>query len=80
MARTIRYLEEELGLIVNQEKNSVGPINKLTNMGFQTLRGDIQFSNRARIRLKDRVRAITRWNNPLSICQLIHAMNKYLRG
>jgi RNA-directed DNA polymerase len=80
MAGTVRYLEEELGLIVNREKSSVAPISRITFLGFQILRGKIRVSNKARIRFKDRVRALTRRNNPLSMFEVIHELNKYLRG
>jgi RNA-directed DNA polymerase len=80
MTGTIRYLEGELGLIVNQEKSSVAPINRITFLGFQILRGKIRVSNKARIRFKDRVRALTRRNNPLSMYEVIQELNKYLRG
>jgi group II intron reverse transcriptase/maturase len=80
MAGTIRYLEEELGLIVNQEKSCVAPIHKIIFLGFQILRGKIRVSNKARTRFKDRVRALTRRNNPLSMYEVIHELNKYLRG
>jgi RNA-directed DNA polymerase len=62
MAVTIRYLEEELGLTVNQEKSRVAPIKEITFLGFQLLRGKIRVSNQARIRFKDRVRELTRRN------------------
>jgi group II intron reverse transcriptase/maturase len=80
MVGAIRYLEDELGLIVNQEKSSVAPINKITFLGFQILRGKIRVSNKARIRFKDRVRALIRRNNPLSMYEVIQELNKYLRG
>ncbi len=80
MTGTIRYLEEELGLIVNQEKSSVAPIHKITFLGFQILRGKIRVSNKARTRFKDRVRALTRRNNPLSMFEVIQELNTYLRG
>ncbi len=80
MTGTIRYLEGELGLIVNQEKSSVAPINKITFLGFQILRGKIRVSNKARTRFKDRVRALTRRNNPLSMFEVIQELNTYLRG
>ena len=80
MKGTIAYLEEELGLIVNQEKSRVAPIKDITFLGFQLLRGKIRVSNKARIRFKDRVRELTRRNNPLSMYQVIHELSLYLRG
>jgi group II intron reverse transcriptase/maturase len=80
MAGTIAYLEEELGLSVNQEKSRVAPIQEITFVGFQLLMGKIRVSNKARIRFKDRVRELTRRNNPLSMYQVIHELSIYLRG
>jgi group II intron reverse transcriptase/maturase len=80
MKGTIAYLEEELGLIVNQEKSRVAPIKELTFLGFQILRGKIRVSTKARIRFKDRVRDLTHRNNPLSMYQVIQELNRYLRG
>jgi RNA-directed DNA polymerase len=80
MEGTIRYLEEELGLIVNREKSRVAPIKEITFLGFQLLRGKIRVSNKARLRFKDRVRELTRRNNPLSMYHVIHELSIYLRG
>ena len=80
MKGTIAYLEEELGLIVNREKSRVASIKEITFLGFQILRGKIRVSNKARKRFKDRVRELTRRNNPLSMYQVIQELNKYLRG
>jgi len=80
MKGTIRYLEEELGLTVNQEKSRVIPIKDLTFLGFQLLRGKIRVSTTARLRFKDRVRELTRRNNPLSMSQVILELNSYVQG
>ena len=80
MNGTIAYLEEELGLIVNREKSQVAPIKEITFLGFQILRGKIRVSTKAQSRFKDRVRELTRRNNPLSMYPVIHELNKYLRG
>lgn len=80
MEGTIRYLEEELGLTVNQEKSRIAPIKALTFLGFQLLRGKIRVSKTARLRFKDRVRELTRRNNPLSMSQVMHELSIYLRG
>jgi RNA-directed DNA polymerase len=80
MEGTIRYLEEELGLTVNPEKSRVAPIKEITFLGFQILRGKIRVSNQARLRFQDRVRELTRRNNPLSMYHVIHELSLYLRG
>jgi hypothetical protein len=65
---------------VNQEKSRVAPIKEITFLGFQILRGKIRVSTKAQIRFKDRVRELTRRNNPLSMYQVIQELNNYLRG
>jgi len=80
MEGTARYLEEELGLVVNREKSQVAPIKEITFLGFQILRGKIRVSNKARLRFKARVRELTRRNNPLSMYQVIQELNLYWRG
>lgn len=80
MKGTIAYLEEELGLPVNREKSQVAPIKGITFLGFQLLRGKIRVSTQAQGRFKDRVRELTRRNNPLSMYQVIQELNKYLQG
>lgn len=80
MEGCIRYLEEELGLRVNQEKSQVANAKAVTFLGFQILRGKIRVSNQAREKFKDRVRSLTRRNNPLSMFEVIQELNSYLRG
>ena len=80
MERTIAYLEEELGLQVNQDKSQVAPIKDITFVGFQILRGKIRVSNQAQRRFKDKIRELTKRNNPLSMYPVIQQLNSYLRG
>jgi hypothetical protein len=80
MQATQRYLEDELGLLVNREKSQVAPIKEISFLGFSILRGKIRVSTQAQRRFKERVRALTRRNNPLSMFQVIQSLNKYLRG
>lgn len=80
MARTIRFLEQALGLRVNPGKSRVAPTKEISFLGFQILRGKLPVSNQARIRFKRRVRELTRRNNPLSMQELIRMLNCYLRG
>jgi len=76
----VKYLEEELHLPVNTEKSEVARIKDVTFLGFQILRGKIRVSNDARVRFKDKIRELTRRNNPLSMYQNIQALNNYLQG
>jgi RNA-directed DNA polymerase len=74
------YLERELGLAVNKEKSRVAKIREVTFLGFQILRGKIRVSDKARKKFKDKVRQLTRRNNPLSTSHVIQELNAYLRG
>jgi len=74
------YLEEHLGLPVNEEKSGVTVIKDVTFLSFQILRGKVRVSNKARIKFKSRIRELTRRNNPLSMYQVIQDLNSYLRG
>jgi RNA-directed DNA polymerase len=80
MAGIVKYLETELNLPVNREKSRVAAVKDVPFLGFQILRGKIRVSNKARERLKDKVRELTRRNNPLSMYQIIEELNSYLRG
>jgi group II intron reverse transcriptase/maturase len=80
MEGIVRYLEGELNLPVNKEKSEVAKIKDVTFLGFQILRGKIRISDKARVKFKDKVRELTRRNNPLSMHQIIEDLNEYLRG
>ena len=76
----VKYLEEELNLPVNKEKSGVSEIKSVPFLGFQILRGKIRVSNKSRVKFKDKIRELTRRNNPLSMDQNIQELNKYLQG
>ena len=80
MANVTRYLEEELGLPVNREKSEVALIKDITFLGFKIHRRKIRISEKAREKFKNKVRTITRRNNPHSMYQVIQELNKYLQG
>ena len=74
------HLENNLNLPVNKEKSQVAWVKDVTFLSFQILREKIRVSNKARRRFKDKVRELTRRNNPLSMYQAIEELNVYLRG
>jgi hypothetical protein len=80
MDSTIRYLEENLGLLVNKEKSQTTNVKDVPFLGFQILRGKIRVSDKARVRFKSRVRNLTRRNNPYSMDQMVQKLNEYLQG
>lgn len=76
----VKYLEEELNLPVNKEKSVVSEIKDVPFLGFQILRGKIRVSEKARHKFKDKIRELTRRNNPLSMYQNIQELNRDLQG
>jgi RNA-directed DNA polymerase len=74
------YLECELTLPVNRQKSRVALVKDVTFLGFRILRGMIRISDESRAKFKDKVRRLTRRNNPLSMHQVIQDLNEYLRG
>jgi RNA-directed DNA polymerase len=76
----VKYLEEELNLPVNKEKSGVSKIKHVPFLGFQILRGKILVSNKSRLKFKDKIRELTRRNNPLSMYQVTQDLNRYLQG
>jgi len=80
MAGVAKYLEEQLGLPINRDKSQVAPVKDVAFVGFQILAGKIRVSNKARVKFKNRVRELTKRNNPLSMHQIIEQLNEYTRG
>ncbi len=74
------HLENNLNLPVNKAKSPVALVKNVPFLGFQILREKIRVSNKARLKFKDKVRELTRRNNPLSMHQVIQELNVYLRG
>lgn len=80
MEGIIRYLETNLQLPVNKKKSRVAETQRVTFLGFRILRGKIRISEEARAKFKNKVRWLTRRNNPLSMYQIIQDLNEYMRG
>ena len=75
-----RYLEDELELRVNREKSDVIETRRATFLGFQILRGKIRVSTKAVNIFKNKVREMSKRNNPLSMHKIIQELNEYLQG
>ena len=65
---------------MNKEKSEVSEIETIPFLGFQILRRKIRVSNKSRLKFKDKIRELTRRNNPLSMHQNIQELNKSLQG
>jgi group II intron reverse transcriptase/maturase len=75
-----RFLREELGLKVNEEKSKVARVGEVEFLGFQIHRGKIRISDKARKQFKESVRQLTHRNNGKSMRQVAEELNKKLRG
>jgi len=80
MRNITSYLGDELGLPVNKEKSQVIPVNQAQFLGFQILRGKIRVSTKAVNTFKNKVRELTKRNNPLSMYEIIQELNNYVQG
>ena len=80
MQSITRFLEEGLGLVVNQDKSCVTPVKYASFVSFQVWGGKIRISPKARQRFQQKVREMTKRNNPLSMRQVIDQLNVYLEG
>ena len=80
MESITRFLEEGLGLPVNRDKSCVVPVKFADFVSFQVWGGKVRISPKARRRFKQKVRGMTKRNNPLSMRQVIEQLNEYLRG
>lgn len=80
MENITRYLEDELWLPVNKEKSQVTPVKQAGFLGFQILRNKIRISRKAVITFKNKVRELTKRNNPLSLYEIIQELNQYVQG
>ena len=76
----IKYLEGTLNLPVNHEKSEVAKFRDITFLGFRISGRRTRISVKALSKFKQRVKQLTRRNNPLSMHQIITELNQYLRG
>jgi RNA-directed DNA polymerase len=74
------FLKEKLGLIVNKEKSQITRVSNVEFVGFEIFRNKIRIGTRARTKFKQRVKELTKRNNPLSTYTVIQELNEYLRG
>ena len=75
-----RYLEEELELAINEEKSKIITSNKAEFLSFQILKGKIRISTKSKKTFKEKIRELTKRNNPVSMYKIIQELNEYLRG
>ena len=76
----IKYLEEGLNLPVNREKSEVAKFKDITFLGIRISGSRTKISDEAIWKFKQKVKVLTRRNNPLSMHQIITELSRYLRG
>jgi RNA-directed DNA polymerase len=75
------YLELELKLPVNKEKSVAVKVHEITFLGFQiSSTKRIKISGKAIKKFNDRVRLMTKRNNPKSMYQIVKELNRFLAG
>jgi len=76
----IRFLEQTLCLPVNREKSEVAKVKDVSFLGFRISGRRIKISDKSISKFKQKVRLLTRRNNPLSMHEIITKLSRYLRG
>jgi RNA-directed DNA polymerase len=76
-----RFLFRKLRLKINQTKSAVDKVGKRKFLGF-TLNslGEVSISKDSRVRIKNKIRIITRRNRGISLPKMIRELNQVIRG
>lgn len=75
------YLEGNLRLPVNREKSQAAKVRNVTFLGFQiSKQGKVSISGKAGKQFREKVKALTKRNNPCSMRRIVTELNLFLRG
>jgi RNA-directed DNA polymerase len=81
MASLIRYCEERLQLVVNRTKSRAAPLKSCEFLSYRlNNRAKLAWTEKARIRFKERVREITSRNRGHRVKDVIDELNLFVRG
>jgi len=83
MASMTRFITRKLKLKVNEEKSAVARVWKRQFLGFQfssSREPKRKISPKAKKRVKDRIRDLTRRNKGISIEAMVEGLGRYLKG
>jgi len=81
MTSLIRYCEERLQLVVNRAKSRAAPLKSCEFLGYRlNNRAKLAWTEKARIRFKERVRQITSRNRGHRVKDVIDELNLFVRG
>jgi len=81
MASIVRFIEGKLKLKVNRSKSGVRHCSEVKFLGYTLLKeGGIRVADKSIVRLKDKVREITKRNRGVKFSQLIQELNEVIVG
>lgn len=81
MASLVRYVEGRLKLVVNQAKCKTAPLTECSFLSFSiTKRGRIVWTEKACLRFKQRLKAITSRKRGVSVDKVIGELRRYVIG
>jgi len=81
MASIVRFIEGKLKLKVNHSKSGVRHCSEVKFLGYTLLNeGGIRVADKSIVRLKDKVREITKRNRGVKFSQLIQELNEVMVG
>jgi group II intron reverse transcriptase/maturase len=81
MASLVKFIEEKLKLTVNRDKSGVRHCSQVKFLGYTCLSGGgIRVADKSIMRLKEKVREITRRNRGVRFAQVIDELNQAIRG
>lgn len=81
MASIVRFIEGKLKLKVNHSKSGVRHCSEVKFLGYTLLNeGGIRVADKSIVRLKDKVREITKRNRGVKFSQLIQELNEVMLG
>ncbi|MBL9204694.1 MAG: group II intron reverse transcriptase/maturase, partial [Opitutaceae bacterium] len=81
MASLKRCVEEKLRLVVNRTKSKTAPLKECSFLGFMiTGRGHIVWTEKARLRFKQRIREITSRKRGVAVDTVVQELKRYVMG
>jgi RNA-directed DNA polymerase len=81
MGSVTRYVQDTLQLVVNAAKSKCAPLRQCAFLGFQvSRRGQVQWTEKAFQRFKERVKEITRRNRGHRVQDVIDELRRYACG
>lgn len=80
MQSVIRFVEGQLGLVVNRQKSQAAPLCRCTFLGFALKRGQVVWTDKAYRRFKERIKEITSRSWGVSMSRRLEELRRYAVG